>query len=159
TLGTIAGKHDLDLLRDVLKSGEVSEVVASGPPFLLFVTAGSVSVTSEVTKTPPSIAMKAGDAKDLVGSVKVIATGNDGATFVAAIIGPELPAALVPSPTAQPVEQTQSTPVPATGTVHAETRVCVQGFDPSGATTEELVANCTEPLAQPLMHLTINGQD
>ncbi|HKG27004.1 MAG TPA: hypothetical protein VKB09_15240 [Thermomicrobiales bacterium] len=159
TLGTISGTHDLDLVRDVLRPDEASEIGTSGPPFLLFVTAGSVTVTSDVSDASPPVDMLAGDAKELVGSVTVTATGDDGATFVAAIIGPEIPADLLTTPTAEPVEPTEPTADEATGTVRAETRICIQDFDPAGATVEQLETNCSAPLEQPLMHLIIDGTD
>lgn len=103
------GRHDVDLVRDVLAASESMELPAGAGPTLLFVTAGAVDV---VITTGEIVSLGAEQAIALSGPL-VLTAGAEGAVVQAAVIGPAVPRltgpeAAAPTPTALP-----ATPAPA----------------------------------------------
>jgi len=117
-----AGKHDLNLIRDVLEPGETASVPATGAPSLILITAGSVKAQAGGR----SATLQAGTAVALLGGVTLTGAGSGTATFVAALIGQQVNATIAPAaPTAA---------APATGTsITLTLRVCPAGLDASTA--------------------------
>ncbi len=107
------GNRDLDLVRDVLDPDESTDLADSGFPTLVMVTAGEVDVEAD-GEDPETIS--AGDAATFEGDLSLTAVGETGAIFVAAVIGPEVPAP----------------PAPPTGSITINTFLC-----PDGATAED----------------------
>ena len=87
--------HDLDLVRDVLGPNEASELPDVGFPTLVLATAGEVQV--ETFAGDPAVTLAAGEAAAFDGDLVVVAGGNRGASFVAALVGPEVPPLPTPS--------------------------------------------------------------
>jgi hypothetical protein len=81
------------LTRDVLQAGERGTLPESSAPALVLVTDGAIDVSGG-TQLPVRLA--AGQAASLVGSLTLTATGGRPATYVAASIGPEVPAPPAP---------------------------------------------------------------
>lgn len=109
------GGHDLDLLRDVVRPNEQSEIPDVGFPSLVLATAGEISV--EPNDGGRSVALEAGEAAVFDGDLIVIGTGTKKASFVAGLIGPE-----VPPP-----------PAPPTGSVTLQVRGCQTGVNAAAA--------------------------
>ena len=86
----LAGKHDLDLVRDVLTPAETSEIPDGEGPTMLLVTEGKLSVRAEGEEL--GVVLQAGDAAEFDGALELRAGGNEESAFVAALIGPELSA-------------------------------------------------------------------
>jgi hypothetical protein len=119
-----SGGHDIDLVRDVLDTDEPTTIADSGFPVLVLATAGSVSVQSD---SEPAT-LQAGEAAQFTGSLTI--TGqSDGSTFVAGVIGPEVPP-----------------PPRFTGTIAIGVYQCPPGVtqdDLTNAPSEDLLASCT----------------
>lgn len=113
--------HDLDLVRDVLGSGETSSLPAGTAPTLVVVTAGQLMVGETEAET----ALGVGQAAAFAGPLN-LTSAAEGTTFVAAYLGAELPAlatpaqaspaaprpaapAASPEPTAEPTATPEST--------------------------------------------------
>jgi len=80
--------RDIDLVRDVLAGGESTALPAFDAPTVILSTLGTVQITAE---TGESVSLSAGEAIAVTGELTV---GNDGetdASFVAAMIGSEVP--------------------------------------------------------------------
>ena len=135
--------RDLDLLRDVLEPDEAAEFGLGGEsPALLFVTAGGIDVLPAADDTATPTALGAGEADTVRGDVVIRATGTAGATFVVAIVGPEVPAppAAGPSPSAAPAA------------------VSVEAFGcPVGYVGNDEPNDCDDPLDDVTFGLTRNG--
>ncbi len=81
------GRRDIDLLRDVLQEGEESVVGAGSAPSLVYVVTGSVTIDDGRS----IVTLNAGDATEIDGAFNVVAE-QDNSTFVAGIIGAQVPA-------------------------------------------------------------------
>ncbi len=108
------GNRDLDLVRDVLAVGETVALPETGSPTLLLATSGAIDVQA-AGGLPLRLA--AGRAASLVGSLSIAPAAARSATFVAAVIGPEVP----PPPT------------PPTGSIALRVRGCPPGLSPVAA--------------------------
>ena len=76
-----AGFRDVDVVRDVLASGESTTIPDSDVPALLLATSGTIAVVSDVGD---STDLGEGDATTLDGGLTVTNAGPDEAAFVAA---------------------------------------------------------------------------
>ncbi len=108
------GRRDLDLVRDVLQDGEETLVGAGEAPSLIYVVSGSVRVDDG----NDIFTLNAGESATVDGEMLVEGQSDD-ATFIAGIIGPDVPA-----------------PPRFTGTVTLDIRAC-----PADVTREQLEAN------------------
>jgi hypothetical protein len=84
-----AALRDVDLVRDVLVTGETLMIPDQDATTLLLVTGGTVDATSD---RGDLIDLADGDAATLDGELTISNDGNEDATVVAAVIGPTLPA-------------------------------------------------------------------
>lgn len=80
--------RDLDLVRDVLAAGESTSLDGRVAPAVVLVLDGAIDVSTGSSE-PQSVS--AGAAVSVSGDVSVTNAGEDTATFVAAVIGPEVP--------------------------------------------------------------------
>lgn len=107
------GRHDVDLVRDVLPGSGTMELPSGAGPTLLFVTAGAV----DVTLVSGEVFTLAADQAIAVSGPVVMTAGADGAVALAAVTGPAVPRLTGP-------DATTETPVPvatpAAGTPTAE---------------------------------------
>jgi hypothetical protein len=87
-----AGAHDVDLLRDVLATGETFTLQTEIPAFVM-VTAGAVDDGTGVT-------IPAGATANVAGDVVLTNTAGTPAVIVVAVIGPVLNLAVVEPPPA-----------------------------------------------------------
>ncbi len=101
---------DLDLVRDVLAEGESTVLPETGFPTLIFATNGIVDLNVGATDR---IRLGAGEAATVTGEVEVVAQGQGTASFVAAMIGPDVPAP----------------PTPPVGSIALQVRGCQPGID------------------------------
>jgi quercetin dioxygenase-like cupin family protein len=127
-----AGNRDIDLVRATLEEDGESELSLGSDeaPAFLFVTDGAVDVIESNAADATGVA--AGEAFYIGGDVTVRATDPDGATFVVAVIGAEVPAYEPPAP-----------PTSAdTGTITVEALGCPVAYE--GTSNAD---DCTEPLA------------
>jgi hypothetical protein len=85
-----SGARDIDLVRDLLQPGESTTVIGNESPVPVLVTLGAVQVEATDGSTK---SLKVGEAATFSGDVVVTAQGQAPATFVAAVIGREAPAA------------------------------------------------------------------
>ncbi len=141
------GDRDLDLVRDVLTEDEEAELSLGSDdvPALFFVTDGAVEVfPADDTNAAPN-PLDAGQAAAVAGQVVIRAVGAGGATFIAAVIGPEVPA--IPSASASP----------ATATATAESAsLTVQAFGcPVAYAGEDFGSDCADPLADVVFRVVI----
>jgi hypothetical protein len=103
--------HEIGLLRDVLADGELTEVPPGTAPTLVLATAGAIDVATAPGQTPVRLA--AGQAVVMGGTLSIAANVGP-ATFVAAVIGPEV---VLPS-------ARTSDPGTATGTISVQGLTC-----------------------------------
>ena len=89
TFSLDAALRDVDLLRDVLATGETLTIPDRDAPTLLLVTGGTVGATSD---SGDSIDLADGDAATLDGELTITNDGSEDATVVAGVIGSTLPA-------------------------------------------------------------------
>jgi hypothetical protein len=118
------GGHDIDLVRDMLANDEQTSIVDSGFPVLVLATAGAISIQSGGEPTT----LQAGEAAQLSGDLQITGQGDESA-FVAAVIGPEVPA-----------------PPRFTGTVAIGVYQCPAGVtqdDLTNSPSADLLASCT----------------
>ncbi len=127
-----AGNRDLDLVRDVVAADDEAQLADTGFPTLVLATAGSIEVETADGAAPTTLA--AGEAAEFEGALSITTTGAEEATFVAAVIGPEVPALPTPSPTATPAPDLASLTVQALG--------CPVAYE-----GDDFAEDCTEPLA------------
>jgi hypothetical protein len=137
------GTRDLDLVREVLDPDESVdlELESYAAPALLLVTAGAVELVPAGNPDAEPVRLSAGQGAGLGGNVIVRAADGAEATFVTAIVGPEVVAdqaqAATPTPTPEPaslVVQALACPVAYEGTDYA--------------------AECVEPLADVVFDLS-----
>ena len=100
------GTRDLDLVREVLDADESVDLELEGyaAPALLLVTAGAVELVPADNPAAAPVRLPAGQGAGLAGNVIVRAADGAEATFVTAIVGPEvlLELAQPATPTATP---------------------------------------------------------
>jgi hypothetical protein len=82
------GIRDVDLVRDLLEPGESTTVIGNEAPVLLLVTLGSIR--AEATDGSAAT-LRVGEAATFSGDIVVTAEGQAPATFIAAVIGREVP--------------------------------------------------------------------
>lgn len=108
-----SGARALELTRDVLGRKETGHLPDSGQPALVLATSGALRVQADQGKTRT---LNAGEA-DVFSGALVFTAGSKGAVYVAAVIGPDLDAAIAtptpattqpPQPPAQPTQPSQS---------------------------------------------------
>jgi hypothetical protein len=114
------GRRDIDLVRDVLTDGEESVLPASDYPTLVIATTGSIGVDDG----SGPVTLTAGQAAEFTGALKITGSG-DSSSYVAGIIGPEVPA-----------------PPRATGTITLGVYLCAPGVtaDQLGDPVDDKVA-------------------
>ncbi|MFN8593369.1 MAG: hypothetical protein U0031_18080 [Thermomicrobiales bacterium] len=149
-----AGLRDLDLVSDTVRGDDVYAVPDSGAKNVVLITDGAANV-GRPGGNP--VVLLAGEAASFTGELAVGAAPGDGepvATFVVAMIGPEVPAppGLEAAPTAAAVTATEATPStigePTTQQSAGQGEVTVQVFTcPPGMTAESLAAAVCEPVA------------
>ncbi|HKG24715.1 MAG TPA: hypothetical protein VKB09_03655, partial [Thermomicrobiales bacterium] len=82
------GNRDIDLVRDVLQQDDTTSLDDAGYPVLILVTAGELEV--DAGSEPQTLV--AGDAAEYSGDLDLTGTDAGETAFVAAVIGPEVPA-------------------------------------------------------------------
>jgi hypothetical protein len=142
-----SASHDLDLVGDILLPGEVAEVGPGAGQTLVLVSAGAATVTTEEGGIYP---VEAGNAVTFFGVLSITA-GDAGATMVAAVIGPVVPALTGPEATARAATpEPTATPTVAAGETPAATTTAPTPDDPDGdglTDTQELEYNTDPGLA------------
>lgn len=132
------GTRDLDLVREVLDADESVDLELEGyaAPVLLLVTAGAVELVPADNPAAAPVRLPAGQGAGLGGNVIARAADGAAATFVTAVVGPEvlLDLAQRATPTATP------TPEPASLVVQA--LACPVAYEGTA-----YAADCVEPLA------------
>jgi hypothetical protein len=133
------GTRDLDLVREVLDADESVDLdLESDPaPTLLLVTAGAVELVPASNPEAEPVRLPAGQGAGLGGNVTVHAADGAEATFVTAIIGPEVLLDLA---------QEVATPTP-TPTLEAASLVVQALSCPVAYEGTDYAADCVEPLA------------
>ena len=106
----LGGRHDVDLVRDVLAATDTTELPAGAAPTLVFVTAGAADVTLD---TGEIVTLAADQAIALSGPL-VVTAGADGAVVQAAVIGPAVPRLTGPAAAPPPASPVAASPVAAT---------------------------------------------
>ncbi|MBA2754905.1 MAG: hypothetical protein H0U40_10665 [Chloroflexia bacterium] len=81
------GNRDIDLVGADLAPDEEAELGGSESPALLLVTAGEITIQGGSDE----VAIEAGDAATIQGDVTLVSSGAQTASFVAAVIGAEVP--------------------------------------------------------------------
>ncbi len=153
------GAHDLDLLADLLGSGESLTIPDSGGKNVILVTDGAATVGKP---GGGSAVLLAGEAASFSGELLVAPAPSGGvaadrAGFVVAIIGPEIP------PPAPPTSGTEAPPTPASdetpetsGTTETGS-IAISVYDcPPGMTTTTFNAAACAPTGQDF-DITIAG--
>jgi hypothetical protein len=132
------GTRDLDLVHEALDADESVDLAleSSAAPALLFVTAGAVELVPAGTPEATPVRLPAGQGAGLGGNVTVRAADGAEATFVTAIVGPEVL-----------VEQAQQATPTATPAAE-QASIVVQALScPVAYEGTNYAADCVEPLA------------
>lgn len=133
---------DLDLVRDVLEPGQETRLQVANAPILVLATAGTVEVAAG-GEAPVRLA--AGQAQSFAGELFVAAEEPRQAAFVAAIVGPEVPAP----------------PAPPTGSIAVDVRACpadlTVGEAAAAGFSGDLLAACAAQALDPVLTLTLAG--
>ena len=139
-----AALRDIDLLRDVLVTGETLTIPDRDAATLLLVTAGAAGATSD---SGDSIDLSAGDAATLDGELTIANDGSDAATIVAGVIGSALPVlefATTPPPT--PTTSDGGSPTPTDGGTATTTTMTSTDSDGDGLSDDaEMSIHGTDP--------------
>ena len=156
-----SGLRDLDLVSDVMSTGETLSIPGTGASNVILVTAGAAEVAQSGADP---VVLLAGEAASFSGdfSVEPAATGGVGsASIVIAMIGPEVPPPLpgaavaspaVPGPEAEPsATATTQQPEAKTGAISVQVFSC-----PPGMTADVLDATACTP-AEPDFDVTLAG--
>ena len=127
----LGGNRDLDLVRDVLEEDEEVELElgSEDAPAALLVTSGAIEIVLEDDADADPVELSAGEAVDVTGEVTIQATDQEGASFVAAVVGPEVP----------PIPVAETTPEPASVTVQA--LACPVAYE-----GDDFATDCVEPI-------------
>jgi len=133
------GSRDIDLVRDVIASGEQIELALEeqAAPVLLLVTTGTVELVPAGNDAATPVALATGQGAALSGDVVVSAADGVGATFVTAIVGSDVTAPIAPvvTPTA--------TPLPEPASLLVQAYACPVAYEGT-----EYGIDCAEPLAE-----------
>lgn len=129
------GRHDVDLVRDVLAAAESTELPAGAGPTLMFVTAGA----ADVALASGEVVTLAVDQAIALAGPLVVTAGADGAAVHAVVIGPAVPRLTGPAATA---------PTPPTGSPIAASPVAGTTAQPVG-TPEPVTTGEAEEVAEP----------
>jgi hypothetical protein len=105
------GERDVDLVRDVLKPGEIGTVAAGEAPTLVLATRGMPRIEASDGATA---SLKPGEAAVFGGELTVTATGQSGAAFVAAVVGREVTTGQAGG---TPVAAPAGSPAPTSGAI------------------------------------------
>ena len=100
-----AGARDVDLVRDLLEPGESTTVIGNQAPVLVLVTLGAVRAQAT---DGSSATLQVGQAATFGGDIVITGEGQAPATFIAAVIGREVPLASG-TPGAGPAAETSGT--------------------------------------------------
>jgi hypothetical protein len=147
------GRHDVDLVRDILAASASLEIPGGTGPTLVFVTAGAVDVLLD---TGEVVSLAAEQAIALSGPL-VITAGAEGAVVQAAVIGPAVPQLTTPQtaaptaptvPAATPVATAAPTVAPTTPSGTPVATVAAEPV-PTDAGPTEAVPTATAPAAEP----------
>jgi Bacterial TSP3 repeat len=82
------GLHDVELVRDVLAKEEENTIAGADSPILVLATRGTIVVREEGQSSGQLLIE--GQSLAFTGGISVSTSSDDGASFVAAVIGPEL---------------------------------------------------------------------
>ncbi len=137
------GNRDIDLVRDALEEAEEAELSLGNEeaPALLLVTDGAVEILPANDPAAQPNLVTAGQATTIAGDITIRATDAEGATFVTAVIGPEVP----PVPRQAPTRA--GTPRAATPSAELAS-LTVQALNcPVAYEGDDFAQDCTEPLA------------
>jgi hypothetical protein len=140
------GNRDLDLVRDVLAPKETGKIADQGSPVLLLVTAGTLDVKTASGATP--VALKIGEAQLFTGNLTLSPSGTAHATYVAAVIGPEVKTSAATATSTAP-----------TGTALATVMACPEGYDATGKSPATLASDCAQPVQGVTIHYRTSGSD
>jgi hypothetical protein len=102
---------DIDLVRDVVAPDDEIRFADSGAQALVLVTSGSVDVRAGTSQT---VRLSEGEAASFTGPLQMFGVEPRPATYVVAVIGPEVPAP----------------PRPVTGSISLAVRLCEPGIRP-----------------------------
>ena len=154
------GRRDLDIVRGALGTNQSTVLADTGSPTLLLVLFGELDVAVGGQAQGP---LATGEVAAFTGDLTVAATTDPGAIFVAAVIGPEVPAPEEPVVPVEPVAsvepESELEAVPEHGEVRAFVRGCPAGAPPAGATYADFDATCRDPLAGTIVHLVRGDTD
>ena len=129
------GRRDLDLVRDVLDPREETEIADAGTPVLIVATSGEIEVLEAGADEDDAVSLEEGEAAEFEGDLTIAAIGETGAIFVAAAVGPEVPAP----------------PAPPTGSIALGVFACAAGVTPDaivGATGPTAAIEACAPLTE-----------
>lgn len=153
------GSHDLDLLADLLGSGESLTIPDSGGKNVILVTEGAATVGKP---DGGSAVLLAGEAASFSGALLVAPAPSGGvvadrAGFVVAIIGPAIPPPALPGSTTEAPPTPASTETPATSDTAETGSIAISVYDcPPGMTTPTFNAAACAPTTQDF-DITISG--
>jgi hypothetical protein len=142
------GTRDLDLVHEALDVDESVdlELESYAAPSLLLVTAGTLELVPAGNPEATPVRLPAGQGAGLGGNVTVRAADGAEATFVTAIVGPEVPIDLAQrtTPTA--------TPAPEPASLVVQALLCPVAYEGTN-----YAADCVEPLADIAFDLSATG--
>jgi hypothetical protein len=132
------GTRDLDLVREILDADESVDLELEGyaAPALLLVTAGAVDLVPAGSPDAAPVRLPAGQGAGLGGNVIARAADGGEATFVTAVVGPEV--LLDPAQAATPTP----TPTPEPASLVVQALACPVAYEGT-----DYAADCVEPLA------------
>jgi Bacterial TSP3 repeat/Prealbumin-like fold domain len=132
------GTRDLDLVRQVLDADDSVDLELEGyaAPALLLVTSGAVELVPADNPEAAPVRLPAGQGAGLGGNVVARAADGAEATFVTAIVGPEVLLELAQAATPTP------TPTPEPASLLVQALACPVAYEGTN-----YAADCAEPLA------------
>ncbi|MDQ2652657.1 MAG: hypothetical protein M3Z20_06385 [Chloroflexota bacterium] len=153
------GAHDLDLVADLLGSGESLTIPDSGGKNVILVTDGAATVGKP---DGGSAVLLAGEAASFSGELLVAPAPSGGAAadragFVVAIIGPEIPPPALPGSGTEAPSTPASSETPETAATTESGSITISVYDcPPGMTTTTFNAAACAPTNQDF-DITISG--
>ena len=153
-----SGLHDLDLLSATLGPGEAFTIPDSGAKNVVLITDGAAGVSRGGGEP---VVLLAGEAASFSGALDIAPAPDGGAeafvSFVAAMVGPEVPAPLgIAAPTSPPATDSpadQATPAAVTG----QGSISIQVFAcPPGMNAQNVAAAACAPMAEGF-DMTLSG--
>ncbi len=170
TVGSTDTDHDLDLVSAVLGDGDTTTIPDVGQSVAILATDGAIDVIPsggrrrtlqpgegdvfsgelEVRPSTGGTGVAAGNAKRLIATQ---AAPNGGATFVAAVVGPEIPPedAPVPTETASPTAAPVIAPSTESVTIEPPTEAPLPTEAPPTAPVEPTLEPALEPTLEPTL--------